>query len=154
MGVQIPARAIADAQAGAGELWQVVLAIAGPESGWDPRAVGDAGCSLGYLQMNRCGGLGVGHSEAELFDGVSNFRLGAEYIRGRLAGGATLWDALQPWSARPAAWALLGRIQTEGIDGIGGASAPSSPGSIPATATEDAVTIAALAVLALLIVGG
>ena len=119
MSVQIPAQAIADAQAGAGELWQVVLALAQYESGFDPRAVGDGGCSKGALQFNTCGGLGVGHSDAELFDAVSNYRLGAQYIRQRLNAGVSLWDALQLWPVRPQAWALLQRIQQEDIVGTG-----------------------------------
>lgn len=137
MGVDIPSHAIADSQA-AGELWDVVLAIAGPESGWNPRARGDwtidgvrwfteaqapAGAwptSFGYLQMHTPGGLGDGHSIDELLDGPTNFRLGAEYIRYRLGMGSSLWDAMSPWSARPAAWALLERIRSEGITGVSG----------------------------------
>lgn len=147
MAVQIPAQAIADARAGAGELWQVVLAIAGPESDWHSQAIGDGGCSIGYLQMNMCGGLGSGISKDVLLDGPTNFRLGANYIRGRLNQGATLYDALQPWSARPAAWALYQRIQAEGIQGI------SSTGVDGAVSLGDPKILLALVVLAVIVLG-
>lgn len=141
MAVQIPAQAIVDAKAGAGELWEVVLAIAGPESSWRADAIGDCKLykggpivpcttpraqpySFGYLQMYTDGGLGDGHSAAELLDGPANFRLGAEYIRRRLAGGASLYAALSPWTTRDAAWALYQRIKSEGIEPVGSAVAP------------------------------
>jgi len=117
--VAVPAQAIADAKAADGELWPVLLAIAGPESSWRADAIGDNGTSFGYLQMHTPGGLGDGHSIAELLDGVTNLRLGAQYIRQRLANGASLYDALSPWSARPQAWALLQRMENEGIEGEG-----------------------------------
>lgn len=119
MTVRIPASAVSDANTADAGLALVLLALAGPESGWNPGAVGDGGCSLGYLQLNRCGGLGAGYSETELLDGVTNFGLGAAYIRERLATGASLYDALEPWSARPAAWALYQRITAEGIESAG-----------------------------------
>lgn len=120
--VQIPAQAILDAKTADSDLWQLLLAIAGPESGYRSDAVGDNGCSLGYLQFNTCGGLGNGHSQAELFNGVNNFRLGAQYIKGRMANGASLYEALQPWSARDLALALYNRIRSEGIEGEGSVS--------------------------------
>lgn len=36
----------------------VVMGIVSAESGFDPNAVGDAGCSIGLLQLNTCGGQG------------------------------------------------------------------------------------------------
>lgn len=118
--VQIPAQAIRDAQAADAELWPVLLAIAGPESSWNPGAIGDGGTSFGYLQFHQEGGLGDGHAIADLLNGPYNMQAGAQYIRGRLASGASLWDALQPWSTRPAAMDLLARIQSEGVDGVAG----------------------------------
>lgn len=148
MAVQIPAQAIQDARAGAGELWQVVLAIAGPESSWRADAIGDNGCSIGYLQMNTCGGLGTGIPRETLLHGPTNMRLGAEYIRRRLATGASLWDALAPWSARPAAWELLQRIHREGVVPIGSASPmPIVPGGSTAGAAA-LLTVLLLVVLA------
>jgi len=117
--VVIPAQAIADAKSADSELWPVLLALAGPESSWRSDAIGDKGCSIGYLQMNMCGGLGTPYSRQELLDGVRNFSLGAQYIRQERAGGKSLYDALWPWSARPQAWALLRRMESEGIEGIG-----------------------------------
>jgi hypothetical protein len=128
MAVQIPAQAILDAKTADSDLWQLLLAIAGPESGYRSDAVGDAGCSLGYLQFNTCGGLGNGHSQAELFNGANNFRLGAQYIKGRMANGASLYEALQPWSARDLAWALYDRIRSEGIEGEGSVLAGNGSG--------------------------
>lgn len=136
MAVSIPSQAIADAQAADSELWPVLLAIAGPESTWYAKAKGDYKLawggpivpkdtpgafptSFGYLQYYQDGGLGTGIDANILLDGPSNMRLGASYIRGRLREGASLYDALSPWSARPEAWALLQRIQTEGVAGAG-----------------------------------
>jgi hypothetical protein len=144
MGVQIPAQAIADSQA-AGELWQVVLAIAGPESSWRADAIGDAGCSIGYLQFNMCGGLGTGIAKETLLHGPTNMRLGAEYIRGRLARGDSLWDAMQPWSARPAAYELYQQILSEGIEGV------STPGGSVLQASGNNTVIVLLAAAAAII---
>jgi hypothetical protein len=103
--IDAPAGAINDAQAGAAaagypDLWPLLLAIARYESTWRTGAVGDNGCSLGYLQFNQCGGLGAGHGAAELFDGVANMRLGAQIIGDRLAAGWSLRDALRDWTTR------------------------------------------------------
>ena len=121
--IAVPAQALADAQGADGELYPVLLALARFESGYNPGAIGDNGCSYGYLQMNRCGGLGAPYSEAQLLDGPTNMRLGAQYIRGRLAAGASLYDALSPWSVRPQAWELLQDMQAQGIEGAGGSGA-------------------------------
>ena len=163
MTVEIPSYAVADSQAGAGELWQVVLAIAGPESGWNPGAEGDCKLyrggplvpcgtpgatpySFGYLQFYTDGGLGDGHSPATLKDGTTNMRLGAEYIRSRLGQGASLYAALSPWSTRDAAWALYQRIQAEGIAGVD-APAPAGSGGQPNDKTGLVVALVLLGVL-------
>lgn len=119
MAVQVPAQAIEWAKSADAELWPVLLALAKYESGFDPQAVGDGGCSKGLLQYNTCGGLGNGHSDAELFDPVVILTLGAQYIRREMASGKSLYEALWPWSVRPSAWALLQRMCAEGIEGAG-----------------------------------
>ncbi len=149
MSVQVPAQAIEDARGADGELYPVLLAIARYESGYNPQAIGDGGCSKGYLQFNQCGGLGAGHSDAELLDGPSNMRLGAQYIRGRLAGGASLWDALQPWSVRSQAWALLQQMQAEGIEGAG--SVPAWTGNGSPQVSGAALGLAAVVALLILL---
>lgn len=146
MAVQVPYQALQDAQSADGELWPVLLALAWPESRYNPGAIGDNGCSKGYLQFNQCGGLGAGHSDAELLDGPSNMRLGAQVIRGKLASGMSLWDALQPWSTRPTAWALLQQMQAEGIEGAG--PVPQLAGGAPL----DRPVLVAIGALALLII--
>lgn len=141
MAVEIPAQAVADARAGAAragypDLWPLLLAVAGPESNWNPQPPGynDDGSSFGYLQLHVGGisplfpgaGLGDGHAAAELLDGPTNFAIGAKIIGDRLAAGASLADALQPWSTRPAALALYDRIRAEGIAGEAAAGAPAN----------------------------
>ncbi len=49
---------IRSAAAFAGTDDHVAMAIAMAESGFDPDAVGDAGCSIGLFQLNTCGGQG------------------------------------------------------------------------------------------------
>lgn len=52
----------------------LALATAQQESGLNPTAVGDNGCSFGLFQLNTCGGEGVGMSQAQLFDPLTNAR--------------------------------------------------------------------------------
>lgn len=131
--LQIPAQAVRDAYAADAELAPVLLAIAGPESTWraNPEPPGDDGSSFGYTQLHVGGisvlypgaGLGDGHPIEQLRDGVTNFRIAAAAIRARLArNGGDMYDALQPWSTRDEAWALLQQIKTESI--VGGAAQP------------------------------
>lgn len=135
MSVAIPALAVRDAQEGAARagypgVWQILLALAGPESGYNPRPPGynDDGSSFGYLQLHVGGlsalfpgaGMGDGHATAELLDGPSNMAIGAAHVGAQLAAGRSVAEALAPWSTRPAALALLERIQTEGIATEGG----------------------------------
>ncbi len=172
MAVQIPPQAIADAKAGAGDLWQIVLAIAGPESGWDSQAKGDYKLawggplvdrntpgafptSFGYTQFHVDGGLGTGIPVDRLLNGVENFRLAAEHIRADMALGKSLAEALWPWSTRDAAWELYQRILSEGIAGVDGGSPPSGTPPAPGTSPTgtDAATVAAVALLLLLVAG-
>lgn len=138
MTVRIPAQAVADAGTAAPDLADVLLALSGPESSWNPGAVGDDGSSAGYLQLHQSGrsarypspGLGDGHPWASLFDGVTNYRIGAAAIRDRLArNGGNLYDALGYWSTRETAWALLARIRAEGVEPVGAATAGPAPAS-------------------------
>lgn len=148
MAVSIPYQAIADAKQADPELWPILLAIAGPESTWRPEAVGDNGCSIGYMQMNTCGGLGDGHSKEELFNGVRNFQLAAQYIHGRLNSGASMYDAISPWTTRPTAWTIYQQILSEGIVGVD--QMPGIPG--PAAANSGLVKVGLAAVGLYLIV--
>lgn len=54
---------------------QAILANAYAESGWNPKAVGDAGDSFGLFQANTKGGMGAGHSPAKLKDPTYNIDL-------------------------------------------------------------------------------
>lgn len=105
MPIDAPPAIIEAAQAADAQLWPLLLAIAKYESGYTPEAIGDNGCSYGLLQFNTCGGLGAGHSPENLMDAGYNLRLGAQYIRAQTAAGASLYEALQPWSVRDRAWA-------------------------------------------------
>ncbi len=105
-------------------LTPVLLALAKYESVYDPGAIGDGGTSFGLLQMHQGGGLGDGHSQTDLLNPEYNLRLGAQYIRGRLANGASLYDALSPWSVRDLAWADL---QAQGYTGPGNGGGGNDP---------------------------
>src|SRR5215472_5705954 len=61
-------QALAKAAQDAGVPYNVALAVAVAESGLDPNAVGDHGCSHGLFQLNTCGGEGEGMSMSELQD--------------------------------------------------------------------------------------
>ena len=116
MAVSVPANVIAAAQAADSELWQIMLAISYYESGYCTNNIGDAGCSIGCMQMNMCGGLGTGHSKEELLDPYTNFRLAAQHIRADLANGRTLYEALWPWQpTRDRAWPLYDQMVMEGV---------------------------------------
>lgn len=65
-----------------GEDPALLLATSYVESGHDPHAVGDAGCSFGPFQMNRCGGAGAGIAISLLEDPV----FAAQRFVDRLAG--------------------------------------------------------------------
>lgn len=126
--VDVPVAVWGWARGGAGDLAPVIVALAWAETGgsFDPEAVGDAGCSKGWLQFNQCGGLGQGHPDAELFDPVASAALAAGYLRGRLArNGGDLRDAMAPWSTRDAALAVLPQL---GVDVGSVAPAPAGGG--------------------------
>lgn len=153
MAVSVPNQVLADLQSGGVEqsLWPALVALARYESNWTAGAKGDYTLdyktyyhasvappgswptSFGYLQMN-INGLGSGHAPSNLLNGPYNLRLGAQYIRNRLAAGASMWDAMQPWSVRPTAYPFYEQILREGIAGVGGITPapvdPAQPGSI------------------------
>ena len=105
----------------------LALAVAGPESGWDPGAIGDymiggrivprgtpgaIPTSFGLTQLHTDaggdgGGLGNGYPAELLLDPVQNLSIAMREIQARLNEGATAYGALQPWSARPQAMGLV-----------------------------------------------
>jgi TP901 family phage tail tape measure protein len=64
-----------------------MIAIAEYESGLDPRKIGDHGCSIGLFQLNRCTGVGIGHSVAELMDPRKNAMIAAAAYAGKGISG-------------------------------------------------------------------
>lgn len=54
---------------------RLALAIAYNESGFDPGATGDQGCSHGIFQLNACAGEGVGVPQYQLNDPYSNAKI-------------------------------------------------------------------------------
>lgn len=54
----------------------ISYAFIAAESGFYTRAVGDAGCSSGLLQLNTCGGQGTGYTVEQLWDPVLNLDIG------------------------------------------------------------------------------
>ena len=90
-----------------GQIVAAGMSVAWHESRWQADARGDNGCSLGYMQLNRCGGLGAPYSEAELLDGPTSARLFAEYVAVHLAAGYSITDTLAPWSVRSQALEMM-----------------------------------------------
>lgn len=165
MAVSIPIQAVNDAKTADSELWEILLAIAGPESTWRAWAKGDCKLAWGgaivpctvegsfptsfsYTQLHVDGGLGTGYAPEVLLNGVTNFRLAAQHIRGELSAGRTLYEALWPWTTRPQAWALYQRILAEGIEGISNGG-DNGNGKIP---TDSTLALPILALLAIWIV--
>lgn len=159
MAVQVPSHILAALQGIDRELWPALIALAYYESTWREDAEGDFKLywggpivsrdtpgafptSFGLLQYHVDGGLGTGMDPGALKHGPTIMRLGAEYIRGRLASGVSLWDALSPWSTRSQAWELMQRIGAEGIEGVSG-------GVGAAPAGEQGVTAGGLLMLAI-----
>ncbi|MCX6022511.1 MAG: transglycosylase SLT domain-containing protein [Chloroflexi bacterium] len=118
---------------------ELLLAIAGCESTFNPGARGDKNlcrgdqcdyrdpdgyCSFGLCQFNRCGGAGQDHKVADLLDMVYNARLGAWTMRTRYDATGSWYAAIQPWSTRDAAWAIY--QATEGT-----AATPPTAGTPP-----------------------
>ena len=129
MTVAVPAFAYADAMAADPDLAPALLSISRYESTYGTQPYGDYGLggarpdeatSFGPMQLFTRGGLGDGHPIEELLDGPSNYRFGATEIRRRLANGQSLYEAMQPWSVRPQAYALYERMMAEGIEVEGG----------------------------------
>jgi hypothetical protein len=126
----MPGQAIGDAQRGAAaagypELWPLLVALAYYESTGNPGAIGDAGCSFGYLQFNTCGGLGQGQAIGDLLDGVYNMRLGARIIGDRLRAGWDVWSAVRDWTTRAHAIPLYQQLVAEGV--VGSTPVPAEP---------------------------
>jgi Transglycosylase SLT domain len=135
--VDIPPEAAAAArsaqqQVGASDLAAALaLAVAWPESGYNPNAEGDwmvggrivargtpgaIPTSFGYTQLHTNaggsgGGLGNGHSDAELKDPVTNFAIAERAIQARLDGGADELGAIGAWSTRHTAIGIVGDAQ-------------------------------------------
>ncbi len=150
----IPQQAVIDAtaaqaQTGVSDLAAALaLAVAGPETGYsyNPSEPGDymlggqivlketpgaIPTSWGYTQLHTNaggdgGGVGNGHSVAELTNGVSNLAIAMAEIQRRLNAGDDAYGALEPWSTRdqaiaqlPEAQAALGSDISRGIPGSG-----------------------------------
>jgi hypothetical protein len=103
----------------------LALSTVGPESSFDPNAVGDNGSSFGLTQLH-WGGLGSGYSQAQLTDPVQNLSIAMLNIQASLnATGGDTSAALQPWSTRSADLAGLAEAQSAlGTAPAGGLSLP------------------------------
>lgn len=92
------------------EIRTVGMAVAWYESNWQPDATGDYGCSLGYFQFNRCGGMGMPYSPSELLNPGRNAALFSEYVAVHLHAGYEMQDILAPWSVRWKSLALASEL--------------------------------------------
>lgn len=83
------------------DVWVPIMQV---ESGGNPAAVGDNGCSIGLFQANMCGGQGAGHSRERLLDPVYNARVVAPQIAAAVRRcGADDMTCIVANSQRPAA---------------------------------------------------
>ncbi len=71
---------IVDKSAQHGVPLDLSYAIIAAESGFNVRALGDVGCSSGLLQLNTCGGQGMGYTVEQLYDPRLNLDIGLPYI--------------------------------------------------------------------------
>jgi len=94
---------------------------------WPAGTPGTHPTSFGYLQLHTPGGLGDGYSIAQLNDPVTNFAIGAAYVRAH--GGAT-YAALGAWTTAQADWATYQQLLAQGTP-----SQPGSPGKAPLPTT-------------------
>lgn len=90
--------AIAKAAQATGVPYNVALATAIAESGLDPNAVGDHGCSHGLFQLNTCGGEGTGMSLDQMQDPYTNALTALQQF-------AAVAQANPGITADPGAWA-------------------------------------------------
>jgi hypothetical protein len=136
----------AQAASGASETaLELALAVTGPESGFDPAAVGDGGTSFGLTQLH-WGGLGTGYDAATLLDPVRNLAIAMAAIDARLAAsGGDAYDALQPWSTREAAWPVYRALAASGV----GAGAAAGGGVAGGSTAVVALMVAAVALVLL-----
>lgn len=156
----IPAQTLSDArtaqaQAGVSDLAAALaLAVAGPESGFNPGAKGDymlggrivgrdtpgaVPTSFGYTQLHNAdggdgGGMGTGYPVSELTDGVANFAIAMRGIQDRLDAGADAYGAIQPWSTRDTAIGLL--------EGASAALGSAISVEIPAVGNRESMSLA------------
>jgi hypothetical protein len=137
----------AQAASGASETaLELALAVTGPESGFDPAAVGDGGTSFGLTQLH-WGGLGTGYDAATLLDPVRNLAIAMAAIDARLAAsGGDAYDALQPWSTREAAWPVYRALAASGVGAGGGGGGGGGGGAATAVV---ALVVAAVALVLL-----
>ena len=132
----IPASVVADARAAQAQTGAsdtaaaLALAVAGPESGYNPNAVGDSGSSFGLTQLHTNangdgGGLGNGYSVSQLLDPVKNLAIAMGHIQGQLDNGATPLESIGAWSTRNTAIGAL----NEALEALGAAPLAGGSGS-------------------------
>jgi hypothetical protein len=141
----------AQAAVGASETaLEVALAVGGPESGFDPGAIGRLGeLGLDQIRPELWQGLadrlfGAG---ASLLDPVVNLGTAMGIADARLAAsGGDAYDALQPWSTRDAAWPIYQGLASAGV-GAGGGGA--GGGALVAGSIVPLLVVAGLAIVLL-----
>jgi len=83
--------------------YPLALALIQHESGFDPNAVGDKGCSKGVAQLNTCAGEGVGVPDYLLADPYSNARISFQHVREVMNANPGMdWGTIAAAAQRPA----------------------------------------------------
>ncbi len=79
----------------------LVSSIITQESGGNPNAVGDSGCSLGLMQLNTCAGWlpSFGYSGENLFDPQTNILYGCQYLNAQLNQYGNIDQAVSAYNA-------------------------------------------------------
>jgi len=91
--------AIAKAAQETGVPYNVALAVATAESGLDPSATGDQGCSHGLFQLNACEGEGVGMTDAQMADPYTNALTALQRFAAVAAGDPSITSDPGKWAA-------------------------------------------------------
>lgn len=133
--------AIAKAAQETGVPYNVALATAIAESGLDPTATGDNGCSHGLFQLNTCGGEGQGMTLDQMQDPYTNAKRALEQFAAVAAADPSVTSDPGKWAAEaqrpqdPTNYAL--RVNNLLQSGFGGSPSSLVPkpfdGSYPVT---------------------
>jgi murein DD-endopeptidase MepM/ murein hydrolase activator NlpD len=99
--------------------YPLALALIQHESGFDPKAVGDQGCSKGVAQLNTCTGEGVGVPDYLLADPYYNAKIAFTKVREVMNANPNAdWGTIAAKAQRPADTTGYANIVNQFVDQI------------------------------------